>query len=821
MQDKTRRRNRLEESPLVGALDYKQLVQSTSAIILRIDLEGRITFINDHAQKFFGYSADEIVGRHAVGTIIPEKDSTGRNLTAMVDQIIAEPDRFHTNTNENIKKSGERVWLEWTNSGIFDVNGKLREFLSVGIDVTERKRAEQALFESERRLQFVLNNSIDAAYQRNLQQDTYVYMSPVIEDILGYSSEEMTSFKMDTLTALMHPDDLPLVQQEIELTSHGERRTGVIEYRFLTKNGEYRWLADRFNLIRSDAGDPLYRVGMVRDITDRKRIEDALIASRMELQNVINGASSIIYAFDLDGKCIFANKALADLFGSSPEGLIGRTRYDFMPGETAKWHEANDRKVIEEGHKLDFEEYGPIRKDGRPIAWLTTKFPLRDHLGKIYASAGISTNITDRKQMEEEIRRSRDELELRVQHRTTELASAYDTLKKEIQERGKIEEKLRQSHKMEAIGTFAGGIAHDFNNILAAILGFTEMAIEDSSDHPLIERSLKNIHTSAIRARDLVKQILAFSRKASYDRVPVSLSESIRETIKLLRASISKTIEINLNINATSDIILASATEIQQIVMNLASNAAIAMEEKGGILEITLADADEMSDSVFTTESSSNDYMQLIVKDTGTGIERDVVNRIFDPFFTTRSPGSGTGMGLAVVYGIVNDLQGTIMVESMPGIGSTFRVFLPKVNTDIDRKKVKTSQIPTGTESILFIDDEDLLAEWAKITLERLGYRVTVTTDPAEALEKFTLGPSTFDLVITDQSMPTMSGMRLAEKILAIRPDIPIILGTGHSAVVTPKIAKKAGIKEFVMKPIARPELARIVRKTLDKNKKE
>jgi CheY-like chemotaxis protein len=370
---------------------------------------------------------------------------------------------------------------------------------------------------------------------------------------------------------------------------------------------------------------------------------------------------------------------------------------------------------------------------------------------------------------------------------------------------------------MEAIGTLAGGIAHDFNNILAAIIGFAEMVEEDlPSESPSIPR-IGRVLSAANRGKELVRQILAFSRKAEPARKPLSLSPVIDETIQLLRASLPSTIDIKLSMKAARDTILASPTEIQQILMNLATNAFFAMREKGGTLGIRVTDIKFEPDSpVLDADVEAGEYVQLTVTDTGIGMTQDVMKRAFDPFFTTKEVGKGTGMGLSVVYGIVKSLGGTVAIESEPGIGSTFRIFLPVARTDVKSEEGREQVIPKGTERILFIDDEDLIVEWGQAALERLGYSVTALTDSAGALNLFSSDPSAFDLIILDQTMPRMTGLHLAQRMLAIRDDTPIILCTGHSDSVTPEKAKEAGIKEFLIKPLGKQQLAEVVRRVLD-----
>ena len=558
-------------------------------------------------------------------------------------------------------------------------------------------------------------------------------------------------------------------------------------------------------------------LGVVMDITERKRAEEQVGQTYGRLKTFFDariGGIGIVIA-RADGSVLQANDFYLD--------ILGHTRQEFEAGKVKwiertppEWIPADERALVQlrDRGACDPYEKEYIRRNGTRVPVLITDVMMPGPESDILA---IVVNMTERKQVEEALKAAHDSLELRVEERTEELQQAYNRLKEETEERGRLEEQLRQSQKMEAIGTLAGGIAHDFNNILAAVLGFTEMAVEDVADRPEVEENLKKVLQSAMRARDLVKQILAFSRKTNYARGPMSLSSLIRETVQLLRASIPTTVEIKLAIDTNWDRINAAPVEVQQVLMNLATNASLAMQEQGGTLEISLTDIDFTPESpLLEPDVMPGEYLHLLVKDTGIGMGPEVMKRVFEPFFTTREVGKGSGMGLAVVYGIVKDLRGTITVESTPGVGSTFRVLLPKVDAEIEKEQTRPAYSPKGTEKILFVDDEEMLREWGEAALSRLGYAVTTMADSVEALKVFCSDPTRFDLVITDQTMPSMTGIQFAKELLKVRPDMPVILCTGHSETISPDIARNAGIREYLLKPLARHELAVIVRQVLD-----
>jgi len=381
----------------------------------------------------------------------------------------------------------------------------------------------------------------------------------------------------------------------------------------------------------------------------------------------------------------------------------------------------------------------------------------------------------------------------------------------------KLETQLQQSQKMEAIGTLAGGIAHDFNNILAAILGYAEMARDDCQPQSTVAKDLDKVLEGGNRAKDLVQQILAFSRQSEMEQIPLEPVSVVKEAIKMLRPSLPTTIEINQDITSNTGQILADPTQIHQILMNLCTNAFHAMEDNGGKLDISLKEVHfSAEDLVHEPDVEAGTFVQLSISDSGPGIPPDIKKKIFDPYFTTKETGKGTGMGLAIVHGIVKSYGGILTLYSELGEGTAFHVFLPVIEKESLPEIEDVEPTPVGRERILFIDDEEILAEMGKSMLERLGYHVTVRNKSIEALETFKNQPDLFDLVITDQTMPGMTGADIARRMIQIRPDIPIILCTGYSTVISEEKAKSFGIKEFALKPLSKKDIAVLIRKVLD-----
>ena len=392
--------------------------------------------------------------------------------------------------------------------------------------------------------------------------------------------------------------------------------------------------------------------------------------------------------------------------------------------------------------------------------------------------------------------------------------------KQAAEEKEALETQLRQAQKMEALGTLAGGIAHDFNNILSAIIGFTELGFMELQDptHPLYEK-LNSILHAGNRAKDLVSQILAFSRMQEQMLTPVRVASIVKEGIKLLKASLPADIQIKSNISAR-DQVLADPTQIHQIVMNLCTNAYHAMQEHGGTLSVSLqSQSYDNTKPPPQSDLAQGKYLHLTISDTGTGISPANMDRIFDPYFSTKEKDKGTGLGLAVVHGIVKSHGGAISVSSQVGKGTTFDVVLPVTEATIDPETAHRTNLPRGKERVLFVDDEDFLVEIGNSVLEKLGYDVTGVVGSLEALKLFEDSPQKFDLVITDLNMPGLTGDRLSQKMIRIRPDLPIIMCTGFSERFDQNRARAIGIRKFIMKPLAMNVLAKTIREVLDEAK--
>ena len=505
------------------------------------------------------------------------------------------------------------------------------------------------------------------------------------------------------------------------------------------------------------------------DITERKQAEEDLLKT----QFAIDRAADALLWIQPDGRIVEVNDAACRLLGYARGELLAMCVDQIDPAESdwrSMWSELKSKGSIT-------VEAKHVTKEGRLIPVEVVSNYL-DYRGKEFACAFV----------------------------------------RDITERKELEAQLLQSQKLETIGTMAGGIAHDFNNILGPILGYTDMLLADQPEDSQIKADLEHIMRAANRAKDLVQQILLFSRSGEQDRKPVLIHLIVKEALKLLKATLPKTIEIRQKIDPDCGAVLADPTQIHQVLLNLCTNAQHAMGEAGGVLTVLLNSVEVDEDFARTqADLKPGHYVDLTVSDTGYGIDPATLARIFEPFFTTKQVGKGTGLGLSVVHGIVVRHGGAITVDSTPSRGTSFHVYLPRAVVEEIPTSVEELPRAANDEAVLYVEDQDEVATVGRAMMERLGYRVTVALTGMDALELFRADPDRFDVVVTDQTMLGMTGAELARELLRIRPDLPIVLMTGYSESITSEKARRMGIRGYLRKPIVTSELAVALRQSIDK----
>lgn len=645
------------------------------------------------------------------------------------------------------------------------------------VEVTERKRAEAALTHSHNLMRYIIEHSRSAVavHDRDLN---YIYVSQRYlddykvreRDIIGKHHYEVFP-------------DLPQKWRDVHQRALAGEVCSAEDDPYVREDGSVewtRWECRPWHEVDGTIGGIIVSTEV---ITDRKRAEQEIRDSEERNRRLIEASTdAIIVRFK--GTITYANPAALKLFRATRmEELIGRHYLDLVHPDDRAGSAARVKKSIDENWVAPPREHRILALDGQVVDVESTGVPVQHQNETLIF--GVFRDITDRKRSD--------------------------------QEREKLEGQLRLAQKMEAIGTLAGGIAHDFNNILSVIIGNSDLLALTDEIPPSAREGINQISAASQRAKQLVKQILTFSRQSEQQKLLINLKPVIKETIGFLRASLPATIQLEHYAKPDVGAIMADPTQMQQVLLNLCTNAAHAMEERGGILRIELDNAAISEENARLSPGlEAGSYVRLAVSDTGHGMERRILERIFDPYFTTKGPGKGTGLGLSVVHGIVKSHGGMLKVYSEAGRGTIFHVFFPKVD-GVEKAETKTvPRLPRGTEKILFVDDEAPLAALGKKTLEFLGYRVEVRTSPIEALELFRANPERFDAVITDMTMPQLTGLGLAREVLAIKPGIPVILCTGFSEQANEARMRAAGIRALLFKPVVIEDLVIELRKVLD-----
>ncbi len=654
-------------------------------------------------------------------------------------------------------------------TGMQDAPGELGELARAFDDMAD------TLAKNQRRLRTIADYAYDWEYWID-PDGRLLWMSPSCERITGYPPSAFIADK-GLLERIVHEQDRACFRVHIEAESL--KRVGEnVDFRIVHESGFTVWIDHHCIPIYDEDGVFLGRRVSNRDITCRKRMERSLTESEAQFRSLVEGAPHAIF-LQAEFRFAYVNQAAIDLFGArSADQLLGTPVLDRLHPDFREAVEKRIRRLNTLKQPVPRVRHVYLRLDGIEVPVEVSSVPLTFE-GKDGAMAFVQ----------------------------------------DVTEREKVEARLQQAQKMEAVGVLAGGIAHDFNNILFPIMGRSEMLLEDLPEKSTARDHAAEIYRAACRARDLVNQILTFSRRSEHKKIPLRIQRELKEVLKLSRATIPSNIELRQDIAPDVEPVLADPTNIHQMIMNLVTNAYHAVEESGGWVSVSLHRKESESGDLPNALLFPGPYALLAVSDSGCGIPREVMPRIFEPYFTTKGQEKGTGLGLSLVYGIVREHGGDIRVYSEPGKGSAFHVYLPLLQREVPDETVEPpAAYPLGgAERILFVDDEEAIVNLEAQMLERLGYRVAAYTGSKKALEAFAADPGAFDLVITDMAMPSMTGIQLARRLVAIRPDIPVILSSGYSDAITREEPAKSGIRAILHKPVTKGDLANTIRRVLDR----
>ena len=645
-----------------------------------------------------------------------------------------------------------------------------------------RARAEKSATASESRFRVLFEQAPDAIVVYDFDKQSLVDANAEAEKLFGCDRATLLSTGLLPFYTLEQPDGRDVAtssRKHFQLALN--EQSLHFERSLLTMDGR-RIFCD-VRLVRL----PWEKRRLIRasyiDITERKEAEKILLQEKERYQYILQTAMAGFCLTDRAGRFLEVNDTYCRISGYTADELKTMRIGDVEAFDNRKELEHQAKIVLEKGHSRF--ETRQRRKDGRLIDVEVSVSYLPSAGGQFVV---FIADITDRKHSESQ--------------------------------RKTLETQLQQSQKMEVLGTLAGGIAHDFNNILFPIMGFTEMLLEACQENSEAHQSLEQILTASLRAADLVQQILAFSRQSEIERLPVKVQTIIQDALRLMRASLPSTISIESDIDKRCGMVMANPTHIHQIAMNLMTNAFHAMEDRGGTLTVSLWEISVESDEA-APDIRPGRYILYSVADTGHGIERQILDRIFEPYFTTKHAGKGTGLGLSVVHGIVKSYGGDIRVTSEPGKGSVFDVYLPVMDRSNNGNGIDTAplKVEGGREHILLVDDEETILNMERKMLEPLGYRVTTRSRSTEALELFRKSHDDFDLVITDKTMPDMTGETLAAELKKIDGDIPVILCTGFSTPASQVSKEIPGVDRFLMKPVVKSDLLTTIRSVLNEKK--
>jgi len=766
-----RERDVLEET----AAKYRSLLLGMPDTVILIDrADGRIIEVNEQASRMTGISRARLKGKSVFSLHSPAEAEKHRAALKLIRH-----DFTQYGPIEFLRSKGKPVPADIT-ARLLALGGK-DLVLCIIRDISEQKRNEVKLAASEELLRIIVEGTLDMFFYVHDTAGTFTYLSPSVGKITGYPPEHWKSRYSDFLTS--NPiNDSPGEYVERALKEGIASPAYTCEVRH----------ADGRPLLLEINEKPIFKEGKVigiqgvaRDITERKRLEEAILESRDNLNRILDQTPLAVTILDARGNLIDVNEAWLRLFGASGKEQV-RGKLNVFGSQFIRGMGLADAfTAVFRGETVDVPAITVDPRSAAPELPLkgvertvhVRMFPVLERNGKLVNVVAMMEDVTDRR---------------------------------------RLEEQLIQSQKMESIGLLAGGIAHDFNNILGGILGYASFVKAQLPKEDRMYPHLETIERSALRAAELTSQLLGFARGGKYVVGPLYINDLVQETAELLRGTIEKNIVVETDLDVSSPVIEADASQMQQVLMNLCVNARDAMPGGGG-LKITTLRLDRPDAFLRSAPGGGGGaFVRVDIADTGIGIDKAIRGRIFDPFFTTKEKGKGTGLGLATVYGIVKNHSGFINVESEMGEGTTFSVYIPAVDKAADRVQEAASTLEGGRETILVVDDEETIRFLVRDVLEEIGYRVLSAGDGLQALELYAGKKAEIDLVILDMTMPGMGGRETFEKLKEINPRVRAILSTGYSEDERARQMLAMGVKAFVQKPYRVDDLASAVRRILD-----